>query len=165
VPTSITSGAWHVCVLYSDQSVRCTGLNNQGEIGNGTTNSVRAALAAGTVNPVHARRRLRAHVHARRRRHDAVLGTNYTGQLGDGTMGGFAVAPQFVHGMTNAIKAITGGYFTCAILPDHTVDCWGRNQDGQLGNGDSTTDVPLPGPVQGLGPVADLIAAAITSAR
>ena len=85
-------------------------------------------------------------------------GTNYTGQLGDGTMGGFAMTPQFVHGMTNAVKAITGGFFTCAIVSDSTVQCWGRNQDGQLGNGDSTTDVPLPAPVQGLGPVADFAA-------
>src|SRR5579872_4165390 len=53
VPTSIASGAWHTCVFYSDQSVRCTGLNNQGEIGNGTTSNVlEPALAAGTVNPV-----------------------------------------------------------------------------------------------------------------
>jgi alpha-tubulin suppressor-like RCC1 family protein len=43
-----------------------------------------------------------------------------------------------------------------AILSDHTVQCWGRNQDGQLGKGDSTTDVPLPAPVQNLGAVADL---------
>jgi hypothetical protein len=43
-------------------------------------------------------------------------------------------------------------------VSDSTVQCWGRNQDGQLGNGDSTTDVPLPAPVQGLGPVADFAA-------
>jgi alpha-tubulin suppressor-like RCC1 family protein len=159
VPVSITSGAWHVCVLYSDQSVRCTGLNNQGEIGNGTTgNAFEPALAAGTVNPVTLEDGFE---HTCTLVGDGTMqcwGTNYTGQLGDGTMGGFAVAPQFVHGITNATKAISGGYFTCAILADHTVQCWGRNQDGQLGNGDSTTDVPLPAPVQGLGAVADLFA-------
>src|SRR5439155_16362695 len=31
VPTSIAAGLWHSCVLYSDQTVRCTGNNNQGE--------------------------------------------------------------------------------------------------------------------------------------
>jgi hypothetical protein len=61
-----------------------------------------------------------------------------------------------VHNITNAIKGIPGGFHTCAILSDHTVQCWGRNQDGQMGNGDSTTDVALPAPVIGLGPVADL---------
>jgi alpha-tubulin suppressor-like RCC1 family protein len=159
VPTSIAAGNLHTCVLYSDQSVRCTGFNSQGEIGNGTTtNALEPALAAGTVNAV---------AIGAGAEHTCTLvgdgrmqcwGTNYTGQLGDGTMGGFAVAPQFVQGIPNAIKAITGGFFTCAILPDRTVKCWGRNQDGQLGNGDATTDMPLPGQVKNLGPIADLFA-------
>ena len=84
-------------------------------------------------------------------------GTNYTGQLGDGTFGGFAMVPQFVHNIDGAMKAIIGGFHTCAILADRTVQCWGRNQDGQIGNGDSTTDVTLPVPVGGLGPVQDLV--------
>jgi alpha-tubulin suppressor-like RCC1 family protein len=157
VPMSISAGHDTTCALYSDQSVRCTGLNNQGEVGNGTTNNAfEPALAAGTVNPVTLQNGAE---HTCTLVGDGTMqcwGTNYTGQLGDGTMGGFAAVPQFVHGITNAIKAITGGFHTCAILSDRTVQCWGRNQDGQLGNGDSTTDVPLPGPVHNLGPVADL---------
>jgi alpha-tubulin suppressor-like RCC1 family protein len=159
VPISISTGLWHTCVLYSDQSVRCTGINNQGEIGNGTTTgTLDPVVAIGTVNAVTLRN---GNEHTCTLVGDGRMqcwGTNYTGQLGDGTMGGFAVVPQFVHNITNAIKAISGGYFTCAILPDHTVQCWGRNQDGQLGNGDATTDMPLPGAVQNLGPVADLAA-------
>ncbi len=157
-PTMIATGAGHSCVLFSDQSVRCTGQNSQGEVGNNTfTNVFEPAVAIGTTTPVSLRTGLE---------HTCTLvsdgrmqcwGTNFTGQLGDGTMGGFAMVPQFVHNMTTAIKVVTGGFHTCAILPDHTAQCWGRNQDGQLGNGDSTTDVPLPGAVQGLGPVADLI--------
>jgi alpha-tubulin suppressor-like RCC1 family protein len=158
VPTAVAAGTQHTCVLYSDQSVRCTGFNSQGEIGNGTTsNALDPALAAGTVNAVAIRNGAE---HTCTLVGDGTMqcwGTNYTGQLGDGTMGSFAVAPQLVHGITNAIKAITGGFHTCAILSDRTVRCWGRNQDGQLGNGDSTTDVALPGgPVQNLGAVADL---------
>jgi len=159
VPAAIATGAGHTCVLYTDQSIRCTGQNSQGQVGNGGFTSVfEPAAVSGTVNPVSLGAGLE---------HTCTLvgdgrmqcwGANFTGQLGDGTMGGFAMAPQFVHNVTNAIKAITGGFFTCAILPDHTVQCWGRNQDGQLGNGDSTTDVPLPAPVQGLGPVVDFAA-------
>ena len=117
VPAAISTGAGHTCVLYSDQTIRCTGQNSQGEVGNGTyTNVFEPALASGTVNPVTLHTGLE---------HTCTLvgdgrmqcwGTNYTGQLGDGTMGGFAMTPQFVHGMTNAVKAITGGFFTCAIV-------------------------------------------------
>ena len=157
-PATIAVGAWHTCVMYTDQSIRCTGLNNQGEIGNNSYISVsEPALAIGTVNPATL---LIGNEHTCTFVGDGRMqcwGTNYTGQLGDGTMGGFAMVPQFVHNIAGALKGVTGGFHTCAILPDHTVQCWGRNQDGQLGNGDSTTDVPLPGPVLGLGPVADLV--------
>ena len=157
-PVSIAVGAWHTCVMYTDQSIRCTGLNNQGEIGNNSYISVsEPALVIGSVNPATL---LIGNEHTCTFVGDGRMqcwGTNYTGQLGDGTMGGFAMVPQFVHNIAGALKGVTGGFHTCAILPDHTVQCWGRNQDGQLGNGDSTTDMPLPGPVPGLGPVADLI--------
>ena len=159
VPAAITAGAGHTCVLYTDQSIRCTGQNSQGQVGNGGfTNVFEPTVVSGTVNPVSVDAGLE---------HTCTLvgdgrmqcwGTNFTGQLGDGTFGGFAMTPQFVHNMTSAIKAITGGFFTCAMMPDSTMQCWGRNQDGQLGNGDSTTDVGLPAPVLGLGAVADFAA-------
>jgi len=156
-PVSISVGGWHTCVMYSDQSIRCTGLNNQGEVGNNDYHNVTELTPAiGTVNPVAL---LTGSEHTCTLVADGRMqcwGTNYTGQLGDGTMGGFALVPQFVHNISNAIRAYTGGYFTCAMLPDHTIECWGRNQDGQIGNGDSTTDVALPVPVNGLGPVTDL---------
>ena len=158
-PTAIAAGAGHTCVLYADQSIRCTGQNSQGQVGNGSyLNVFEPALVNGTVNPATVRTGME---HTCTLVGDGTMqcwGSNYTGQLGDGTMGGFAVAPQLVHNIAGAIKPVPGGWFTCAILSDHTAQCWGRNQDGQVGNGDATTDVALPVPVQGLGPIADLAA-------
>jgi hypothetical protein len=52
VPVAISSGAFHTCVMYADQSIRCTGLNNQGEIGNNSYLSVtEPQLVQNTVNP------------------------------------------------------------------------------------------------------------------
>ena len=158
-PVSVSTGFWHTCLLYSDQSVRCTGRNNQGQIGDGSFNMALEPIVPSGMVPSGASRVGSEHscsfVPDGRMQ---CWGTNYTGQLGDGTIGGFALVPQFVHNISNAIKAVTGGFHTCAILADHTVQCWGRNQDGQIGNGDSTTDVTLPVSVVGLGPVADLSA-------
>src|SRR5207245_416376 len=45
----------------------------------------------------------------------------------------------------------TGGLHTCMRLPDGTVQCWGQNNFGQLGNGDgSLTSSSVPVPVRDL---------------
>ena len=74
-------------------------------------------------------------------------GQAYQGQLGDGTGGegqwfNPVWTPVSVVGMTGA-RVITAGYsHTCAITEGGAVKCWGRNDQGQVGNG--TFDYPFP---------------------
>ena len=42
-----------------------------------------------------------------------------------------------------------GGWYSCALLTDTTVWCWGGNDQGQLGDG-TTTARSTPAPVAGL---------------
>ena len=40
-------------------------------------------------------------------------------------------------GITNAIQISAGYYYTCAVLSNHKVECWGNNVNGEPGNGTS----------------------------
>src|SRR4029453_1124147 len=108
IPVAVSTGAWHTCVMYADSSIRCTGLNNQGEIGNNNWISVNEPqLAQNTVSPMVL---LTGNEHTCTWLFDGRMqcwGTNYTGQLGDGTIGGFAMTAQFVHNMASSKKGVT----------------------------------------------------------
>ena len=67
------------------------------------------------------------------------------------TSGGGAFPP------TGAIAISAGMDFTCALTASGGVDCWGRNPDGQLGDG-TTTNRLTPVPVVGLSGPATAIA-------
>jgi alpha-tubulin suppressor-like RCC1 family protein len=72
-------------------------------------------------------------------------GANGSGQLGDGTTTE-RHAPVDVPGLTNGVAAnAAGAAHTCALTTSERVQCWGRNSDGQLGNG-TTTDFATPNP-------------------
>ncbi len=76
-----------------------------------------------------------------------VDGDEGGGQIGDGTTTS-RNAPVPVSGLTD-VSAMAGGYFhTLALKSDGTVWAWGRDNEGQLGNGasnsPSTTPVQVP---------------------
>lgn len=75
-------------------------------------------------------------------------GDNRRGQLGNGTSGqqNGLLAP--VAGLARAISLAAGSDFSCALVMDGSVRCWGRNDVGQLGDGtrnDSATPVTVVG--------------------
>jgi alpha-tubulin suppressor-like RCC1 family protein len=70
-------------------------------------------------------------------------GANGDGQLGNGTRIG-SLVPVAVGGLTSAgpgsaaTTVVAGSWHTCALLATGAPKCWGRNADGQLGNGTTT---------------------------
>ncbi|MBL8775897.1 MAG: carboxypeptidase regulatory-like domain-containing protein [Acidimicrobiales bacterium] len=81
-------------------------------------------------------------------------GANGVGQLGNGATGSQGTVPEQMHlglpdtalGTGRTATAITaGGNHTCALLDDGTVKCWGLNDKGQLGLGDTANRGDGPG--------------------
>jgi hypothetical protein len=90
-------------------------------------------------------------------------GDNRSGELGDGptSQSSTPVPVKGVGGvgtLSNVTQISAGGSHTCALLTDHTVECWGYNGGGQLGNG-TTTQSATPVQVKdvtGTGPLSNV---------
>ena len=156
----IAAGGNHTCALTTAGAVQCWGNNPFGQLGDGsTTNTTTPQPVTGLASGVAA---ISAGVY-----HTCALttagavqcwGRNAYGQLGDGSTTD-KTTPQPVTGMASGVAAIAaGGNHTCALTTAGAVQCWGRNLDGQLGDG-STTNKSTPQPVAGL---ASGVAAVVT---
>lgn len=126
------------------------GLNDSGQLGDGTTNNFRALpVRVGSLTGVI--RIEGGEQHSLALRADGTVwawGQNGFGQLGDGTTTGRSTPTQ-VTGLTN-VTAIAGDYYhSLALRSDGTAWAWGYNDEGQLGDG-TTTNRLLPVQVSGL---------------
>jgi alpha-tubulin suppressor-like RCC1 family protein len=67
-------------------------------------------------------------------------GDDTDGELGYGQTVDYRTGPIYVNGLTDAttIACSEGGTHTCAVRKTGQVVCWGRNADGELGDGTQT---------------------------
>jgi len=138
------------CVLKTDGTVTCWGMNMYGQLGDGTTTNRQRPQT--TVSGLTGVVQVDAGYNFFCARDGAgeiwCWGINDYGQLGDGTTTNRS-APVQVPGVTGALDLSCGETHACAVLAGGTVTCWGRNNGGQLGDG-TTTDRTAPVPVTGL---------------
>jgi alpha-tubulin suppressor-like RCC1 family protein len=159
---AISAGVYHTCALTTAGAVQCWGRNAYGQLGDGsTTDKTTPQPVTGMASGVAAI--------AAGGNHTCALttagavqcwGRNDFGQLG---VGGITrkTTPQPVAGLASGVKAISAGlHNTCALTTAGAVQCWGRNDFGQLGDG-STTDKTTPQPVTGLASGEASIAAGV----
>ncbi len=77
-------------------------------------------------------------------------GSNWSGQIGIGTVGGFVPNAVTPVGLQEGVASIAaGGSHTCVIAVSGALKCWGSNRFGQLGDG-TTIDRAEPTDVIGL---------------
>ena len=144
-PVSGLSNAFHVsagdefaCALLTDGTVKCWGLGESGQRGDGSFSTF-ALTPVDVIGLAGATALDTGYGQACVLLGDGSMrcwGENREGQLGNGTTATPGTAhPVVVVGITGATAIATGAYHTCALLSDGTVKCWGRNGQGQLGDG------------------------------
>ncbi len=146
-PAAVSATHFHACSLSSSGAVQCWGHNANGQIGDGTL--TRRLSPVSVVNLAGAALSVAAGGD-----HTCALlsggavqcwGYNYHGQIGDGT-NTTRTRPVSVPALGGNVDGIfTGNFFTCAVLGGGaSAKCWGRNDNGQLGDGTLTfRNVPV----------------------
>lgn len=136
-PPAPAWGLSHGCVLATDGMVKCWGDGSGGQLGNGaplaspdTAVAVTGSNAFAAVDVGHA-----ASCSVYTGGVVRCWGVNQSGILGDPTVASSAT-PLRVANVANASAVSVGTYeHGCALLSGGNVKCWGRNAEGQLGDG------------------------------
>lgn len=149
--TQVVGGMSYTCAITTLGGAKCWGDNSFGQLGNGTlaaspspvdvvglTSGV-AQLSAGPMGMCAVTTTGAA----------KCWGSNQYGQLGTGDNATRTV-PTNVANLSSSVAQISAGAnASCAVTTSGALFCWGANNNGQLGDG-STTSHATPGVVTGL---------------
>ena len=155
----LSAGDTHTCVVLVDNSVKCFGLGNEGQLGNESTSNIGDGFGASVASSLAISLGLgrSARAIATGTSHSCALldnmtvkcwgygavgaiGSGSTASRGDGAgeMGDALSAVDLGSGRTATMIAV-GSNHSCALLDNATVKCWGRSASGQLGYNDTVT--------------------------
>jgi alpha-tubulin suppressor-like RCC1 family protein len=138
---AIAAGESHTCALVASGTVRCWGLNSNGQLGDGTTTTrLTPVTVPGVVNAI----AIAA---------GGTLGASHTcalfadgavrcwGANGSGQLGNNTTTQSLLPAVStfNAVAIAVGEQHTCALLANGFPFCWGLNNRGQLGEGTNST--------------------------
>lgn len=163
---SIGAGNYYSMALLNDTTVVAWGENDAGQLGDGTSSPWTLTATPQHVLNAPLGSNFTGVKEIAPNRHQAIAlktdgtvwgwGSNATGELGQGVSGNaFYTTPVQVNGIggTGTLGGITalgeGGHQSLSIQTDQTVLAWGKNSNGQVGNGNTTT--PQTNPVQVVG--------------
>lgn len=139
----------HSCARKSDGTVHCWGRNNSLQLGvTGISQSESPVQVVDVANAVQLSAGLFNHTCARLADGTAKCwGSNSNGKLGNGGSGNSQALPVKDATGTQDLSGIlhieAGNAHTCAVLGTERIVCWGRNNNGQIGDG-TTTNAATP---------------------
>jgi alpha-tubulin suppressor-like RCC1 family protein len=138
----IAAGAATTCALDSAGASYCWGLNNDGQLGDGTTTNTLAPVAVSTGLAFASITTMRSHSCALTAAGAAhCWGDNVSGGLGDGTtVASLTPVATTMTGIAGGgfSQISAGSFYTCALSIAGTAYCWGDNGNGYLGDGTTT---------------------------
>ncbi len=154
--TKISSYYLQACAVMSDSTAKCWGYNNLGRLGDNTTTNRSVATAvkdetglADLTDVVEIHIGSTATYALRGDGRVSAWGKNSDyNQLGNGTAVNSPI-PVYARNSTNTAdlsgvsQLVAGGDHGCVVKLDKTVQCWGANNVGQLGD-NTTTNRSLP---------------------
>lgn len=132
----IDLGWWHVCQRNADGTADCWGLNQDGQLGNGTTDPSTSPTQVSNLSNVVAIATGGDHSCALRADNTvSCWGNDWSGAVGDGNTSGVRTSPTPVIGLSDAVSIDAGAIHTCVVTLSGLVKCWGSDSDAQLGDG------------------------------
>ncbi len=147
----VAAGTAHTCAIVNDgasKTLHCWGKNMNGELGQGTLDSVAEVVQVDPDPSTDPWNDVQAVVaggdHTCAVRSGGRLycwGRNDEGQAGTGDTVGPVTTPSLVASVSNVVAVAVGQSHTCALDGDGFVWCWGLNTSGQLGRG-ATSSMP-----------------------
>jgi alpha-tubulin suppressor-like RCC1 family protein len=140
--SKISSGSFHTLATTTTGTLYSWGANIYGMLGLGNTTSYSSPKQVGALTTW--LNITCGVVHSAAIKTDGTIwtwGQNTNGQLGLGTSGAGTnkSSPTQVGALTTWLNISAGGYCTAAIKTDGTLWLWGKNNNGQLGLGNTTS--------------------------
>lgn len=147
------------CALTTGGGVQCWGYNGNGQLGDGTRTTRKNPVDVfGLTSGVSAIAAGWDHTCALLNTGGVKCwGQNAHGEVGNGTRTD-ALKPVAVTGLSSGVAAVSAGFdHTCALLNSGSMQCWGNNATGEIGDGTATSR-KTPKSVFGLSSVASISA-------
>lgn len=146
----VAVGNGYACAIRFGGQLTCWGVNSSGQLGDGTTTPrnlpvvidsgtsyIKVSTYASTTCGVTIANQLKC------------WGNKLYGQVGDGISSGTQTTPVLINAGNPYIDVAMGADHACAVRMTGEVDCWGRGDLGQIGDG-NTLDRNMPTQVSSL---------------